>query len=135
MIVGVVAMQVMQPPVIDEVDMSAVLHAHVLLTRVTMGMVIGGHSRGQFLGGGIGGADIKRMLVDMAIMAMVQVAVMQIIDMPRMFERLMPAGLTVGMAIMSRMKNFMRESRNGKQGKRQRGAIQGSVHESALQMR
>lgn len=129
MIVGVVAMHVMQPPVMDEVDMSTVLRAHVLLTRVTMGVVIGGNARGQFLGGGIGGADIKRMLVDMA---MVQVAVMQIVDMPLMFERLMPAGLTVGMAIMSRMKNFMRESRNGKQGKRQCGAIQGSVHESTL---
>lgn len=135
MIVGVIAMQVMQAPIMDEIDMSTMLHAHVLLTRMTVGMIIGGHTRDQFLGGGIGGADIKSMLVDMTVMAMVQVAIMQIIDMPHMLERLMPAGLTVGMAIMSRMKNLMRESRNGKQGKRQCSAEQGSVHESALHMR
>ncbi len=117
MIVEVIAVHVMQPSGVDKVDMGAMLHGHVLLTGMAVRVLVSRHPRDQFLGLGIGGGNFKGMLVDMAAIHVVQVPVMEEIDMPVMIQRLMAAGLAVGMGIMPGMQNIVRLNRSSKNGK------------------
>lgn len=135
MIVGVIAVKVMQPAIMDEIDMGSVLHGQVFFARVAVGMRIGGDMCHQLFRPGIGRTHFQHMLVNMAIMRVVEVAFMQEVDMARMFERLMAADLSMGMAIMPGVKHLVRKSRCRQQRKRQCGAKQGSMHDCILQKR
>jgi hypothetical protein len=128
MIIGVVAVQVMQVPVMDKVGVRAVLDAHMLFARMAVPVLIGGHMGGKLVGLGIGRADLDRVLVNMPVMGVVEVTVVQIVDMAGMFERLMAAAFAMGMAVMAGMQHLMRHGRSGKEGKRQNGENKGSVH-------
>jgi hypothetical protein len=134
-IVGVIAVQVMQPPVVDEIDMGAVLDTDVFLASVAVGMIVARHAGAEFLGLGIGGADVERVFVDMPVMAVVQVAVVEVIDMARMFERLMAAGLAVAVGIVASVKHLVRHGGRGETGECERSEKQGPVHDNALQLR
>jgi hypothetical protein len=134
-IVSVIAVQVMQPPVMDEIDMGAVLNAQMFLARVAVGMIVARHARAEFLGFGIGGADVERVFIDMPVMSMMQVAVVEVIDMARMFERLMAAGLAVGMGIVAGVKHLVRHGRCDEKRMWERSEKQGPVHDNALQLR
>ena len=116
MIIGMVAMQVVQAPVMNEIDMGAVLHAHVLFALMAMHVIIAGDGLGQFFGLGIGRADFERVLVDMTGMGVVQVAVVQEIDVTGMFERLMAAALAVGVGIVARVQHLVRQRGRGGEG-------------------
>jgi len=135
MIVRMSCVHRVQPPVVDEVDMRTVLDGHVLLAIVTVRMLVPGDPPDQFLGLGIGRADLEGVLVDMAIMPVMEVAIMQEVDMPCMFESLMAARLPVAMAPVSRMKNLVRHGRCGKDRDRESGKKQGSVHDCELHKR
>lgn len=135
MIVGVVAVAVMQAPVVDEIDMGAVLHRHVLLALMAVGVIVGGDARDQFLAFGVGGADLERMFVDMAVVGVVEVTVVQVIDMARMLERLMAAGLAVGMGFMAGVQHLVGKRGRSEKGQRERRAEQGSMHHSGLHKR
>lgn len=132
MIVGVIAVPVMQMPVMDEIHVIAVLDGHVLLTRMTVRMIVGGNPRHQFLSLGIGRAHLDRVLVDMAAMRVVEVPVVQVIHMAAVIDRLMAAALGMGMALVHAVEHLMGHHRRGNQGKRQHGASQGSMHDCAL---
>lgn len=108
MIVGVIAVPVMQMPVMDEIHVIAVLDGHVLLARMTVRMIVGGNPSHQFLGLGIGCAHLDRMLVDVAAMRVVEVPVVEVIDMAAVIDRLMAAALGMGMAFMHAVKHFVR---------------------------
>jgi hypothetical protein len=128
MVVDMIAMHKMQAAIMDEVDMRAVLHGHMLFARVAMRVSVCRHPGDQFLGLGIGGADIERMLIEMAVMREMEVAIVQIIDMARMGDGDMAAFGAVEVAFMSGMEHLMRHDRDSQQGDRQHGAQQGSVH-------
>ena len=132
MIVGVIAVPVMQMPVMHEIHVIAVLDGHMLLARMSMRMIVGGDSRHKFLRIGIGIAHFDHMLIDMAAMRVVQVPVMQVIDMAGVIDGLMAAVLGMGVAIVPAMEHLMRHYRRGNQGKRQQSAVQGSMHDCAL---
>jgi hypothetical protein len=129
MIIGVIAVDMMQPPVMDEIDMAAVLHAHMLFARMAVGVIIAGNARRQLFCVGIGGADIERMFIDVPVMGVMQVAIVEIVDMARMLHRLMRTGLAVGVTFVAGVKHLVRgKGRSGKR-KRQGGAKQGSAHQ------
>jgi hypothetical protein len=130
-----VAMKVVQVPVMDEIHVVAMLHGEMLLALVAVGMAIGGHPDDQFLGIGIGIAHLEDMLVDMPAMRVVKVAIVEVIDMTIVVERLMAAALAVDMAFVTAMQHLVRHHRLGNQGKRQHGAGQGSMHRCALRKR
>lgn len=123
MIVGVIAMAVVQAPVVEEIDMGAMLHAHVLLAGMAVGMIVGGDARGQFLGLGVGGADFQSMLVDMPVMRVVEVALVQVIDMACVFERLMTAALRMGVAFVRGVEHLVGGGGGSDEGKREGGQI------------
>lgn len=123
MIVGVIAMAMVQPPVMDEIHVGTMLDAHVLLAVMAVRVIVGGHARSQFLGFGVGGADFQGMLVDMAVMRVVEVAVVQVIDMARMFERLMAAALCMGVAFVRGMEHLVGAGGSSDKGKRESGQI------------
>jgi hypothetical protein len=128
-IVGVIAMQVVQPPVMDEIDMIAMLDAHMLLAGMAVPVIVSGDAHGEFLGFGIGIADLDHMLIDMPAMRVVEVAVVEIVDMACMFERLMAAALRMGVAFMRGMDHLVRTSWGGGKGKREGSQVKGSVHD------
>ena len=123
-----VAVLVMQAAIVDEIDVIAMLHRHLPSPR----MGIARNPRGQFLGTGIGIADLDHMFIDMPVMRVVEMAVVQIVDMAVMIDRLMAAAPGVDMAFVPGMKHFVRKHRCCNKGTRQRGADQGSFHVSAL---
>ncbi len=123
MIVGVIAVAVVQPPVVDEVDMGAMLDAHVFLAGMAVQVIVGHHAGGQFLGFRIDGADFESVLVDMTVMRVVEVAVVKVIDMARMFERLMTAALRMAMAFVPGMEHLVGGNRGSEKGKREGGQI------------
>ena len=91
-IVAVVTMHVMKSPVHQVVDVIAVRNRHA----------VGGPAVHRLAIGGIGGAHVQAMLVDVALMGMVKVAVMEVIDMVLMPNADMPAvaAMHMGMLIM-----------------------------------
>ena len=123
-----IAMLMMQAAIVDEIDVLAVLHRHLPGPR----MGIARKPRGQFLGIGIGIADLDHVFIDMPVMRVVEMAVVQIVDMAAMIDRLMAAALGVDMAFVPGMEHFVRKNRCCNKGKRQHGANQGSFHVSAL---
>jgi hypothetical protein len=133
MIVSVIAVHRMQPPVMDEVHMRAMLHHQVLLARMAVGVIVGGDAGDQFLSLGIGGADVDHVFIDMPVVLVVQVAIVEVVDMARMSDGLMAAVSAVSMGIVPAMQHLMRKHRDSGKGKRKHrrsgGSIQGSVHE------
>jgi hypothetical protein len=127
-IIGVIAVQVMQVTVMDEIDMGAVLDAHMLFAGMAVLVVIAGDGGAEFLGLRIGGADLDDVFVDMAVMPMVQVTIMQEVDMAGMFKRLVAAALAMGVAVVAGMQHFMRHDRSGQERECQRGEKKGPVH-------
>jgi hypothetical protein len=109
MIVDVIAVHGMQPPVMDVVHVRAVLDHHVLLTRMAVGVGIGGDARDQLLSLRVGGADLDHVFVDMPIVLVVQMPIVEIIDMARMSDRLMAAIGTMAVGIMAAMQHLMRK--------------------------
>jgi hypothetical protein len=132
MIIGMIAVQVVQPSVMEKIDMGAVLHAHVLFALMAVHVIVTRNGGAEFLGLWIGRADFERVLIDMPGMGVVQVAVMQEIDMARMFERLVAASLAMGVGIMPGMQHLVRQRWSG--GKRQGecGKEKGSGHANSL---
>ncbi len=127
MIIGVIAVAVMQPPVVDIIHVRAVLHHGVLLTRMAVGMGIAGDTGDKLFIRRIGRCHFECMFIDMAVVAGVKVPVMQVIDMPAMIERGVAASTTVGMAGMVGMDHVMRAKRRCKQGKAA-GGCEESLH-------
>ena len=131
-IVNVIAMHMVQPPVVDEVGMRSVLDGGVFLPGMPMGVVIGGHPRHQLLAFGMGRADLQRMLVKVPGVGAMQVAIVEKINMAAVLDRLMAASLAVGVAIVARMDHFMRQRRCGEKRECESSKKQGSVHHNAL---
>jgi len=132
MIVDVIAVHMVQPVAMNEVDMRTVLNARMFLTGVAVGMVIRSDPRHQLLAFGMGGADLQRVLIKVPGVGVMQVAVMQKIDMAAMLDRLMAASLAVGVGIVARVDHFMRQSRCSKKRECESSKKQGSVHDYAL---
>jgi hypothetical protein len=130
-IISVIAVQIMQAPIMDEIDVGAVLHAHVLLTGMAVGVIVARHPRDKFLTLGIGGADFERVFIDMAIMPMVEMAVVKVIDMAPVLERLMPTSPAM-LVIVSRVQHLVGGERRCEQGQRENRAKQGSMHDDIL---
>lgn len=118
MIIGVVAMAKMQPAVMDIVHMRAVLHHGVFFTFVPMGVIIAGDAGYQLFIRRINSADFERVFINMAIMALVEVAIMEVIDMAAMINRSMAACGPVGMGIVRGMDHLMRGQRAAEHRKR-----------------
>ena len=116
MIIGVIPMAMVQASIMDEIHVRAVLHHGVFFTIMAMGVRIAGDARYQFFSRGVGSADFNRMLVHMAIVAVVQMAIMQVINMPAMIERGMATACAMRVAIMRGMDHLMRGKRCGQQG-------------------
>lgn len=127
-----VAVLVMQVPVMDEVDMVPVLHGLVLFARMAMRMRLTRHTRDQFLGLGVRVADIEHMFIDMPAMPMMKMAIVEIVDVTRVVDGLMAAALGVGVTVMRSVEHLVCERGSGKEGKRQSGAQQGSTHDCGL---
>jgi hypothetical protein len=132
-IVDVITVNMVQPPVVDEVGMRSVLNARMFLARMPVGVVIGGHPRHQLLAFRMGRADLQRVFVKVPSVGVMQVAVMQKIDMAAVLDRLMAASLAVGVGIVAGMDHFMRQRRCGEKRECESSKKQGSVHENALQ--
>ena len=126
-----VAMHVMQPSVMDVVNMRTVLDCEVFLVRMTMHVIVTGNSLGQFFGLRVGRAHFNRMLINVAGMGMVKVAVMKKIDMSGMFKRLMTTALAVGMGVMSGMQHLVGKRRGGSKRECEGNEKQGSDHMTA----
>ena len=107
MIVHVVAVRMMQLAIVDVIEVIAVLDLHML---VHGGMVVVGmdHMLDQLFGSGMAGVDGKAMLVLMPIMRGVHMAIVQVIDMAFMFDRLVAAFCAVGVIAMVSVDNVMR---------------------------
>ena len=131
-VVDVIAMDMMQPPVVNEVGVRSVLNARMFLARVPVGMVIRRHPRHQLLAFGMGRADLQRVLVKVPGVGVMQVAVMQKVDMAAVLDCLMAASLAMGVGIVARMDHFMRQSRRGEKRECESSKKQGSVHVYAL---
>ncbi len=116
MIIGVIAVLVVQAAVMDEVDVVAVLHAGMLFARVTMRMRLARYARDKFLGFGVGIGDFKSVFIDMSGVRTVKVAVVEIIDMAGVIDRLMTTALGVGVGLMPGVEHLMRKRRGGKEG-------------------
>lgn len=127
-----VAVLVVQVPVMDEVDMVPVLHGLVLFARMAMRMRLTGHTRDQFLGFGVRVAEVEHVFIDMPVVPMVKMAIVEIVDVPRVVDGLMAAALGVGVTVMRSVEHLVCERGSGKEGKRQRGAKQGSTHDCGL---
>jgi hypothetical protein len=132
MIINVVAVYMVEPPLVDEIGMRPVLNARMLLTGVAVGMVIRGHPRHQFLAFRMGGANLQRVLIKMPGMRVMQVAIMEKIDMAAVLDRLMATSLAVGMGIVTRMDHFMRQCRGSEKREREGSKKEGSVHINAF---
>jgi hypothetical protein len=110
-IVDVIAMGMVQPSIVNKVDMRPVLNARMFLAGMAVGMVIGGYPSHQFLAFGMGGADLQRVLIEVPGMRVMQMAIMQEIDMAAVLDRLMAASFAVSMGIVPRMDDFVRQCR------------------------
>jgi hypothetical protein len=86
-IIGVIAVAVVKLAVMDIIHVRAVLHHGVFLTRMAMGMGIGGNAGDELFISRIGRAHFERMFIDMAAMRIVEMAIMEVIDMARVIER------------------------------------------------
>lgn len=118
MIIGVIAMAIVQPSVMDIIHVGAVLHHGVFFTLVPMGMIIAGDTGDQLFISRIGGADGDGVFINMAIMALMKMAIVEIIDMPIVIERGMAAIGSVRMAFMACVNHFMRSQRAGEHRQR-----------------
>lgn len=116
MIIGVIPMAMVQASIMDEIHVCAVLHHGVFFTIMAVGVRIAGDARNQFFSRWVGSAHFDRMLVHMPIMAVVQMAIMQVINMPAMIERGMAAACAMRVAIMRGVDHLMRGKRCGQQG-------------------
>jgi hypothetical protein len=117
-IISVIAVPKMQPAIMDIVHVGAVLHHGVFFTLVPMGVIIAGDAGHQLFIRRIGGADFERVLVNMAIMHLVEVAIVKVIDMAAMIDRSMAASFRMGMGIMCGMDHLMRGQRAAEHRKR-----------------
>ena len=113
-----IAMAKVQPPVMDIVHVCAVLHHGVFFPGVAMGMIIAGHARDQLFIRRIGRRHFQRVFINMAIMALVKMAIVEIINMPLVIERGMAATGPVRMAFMPCVNHFMRSQRAAEHRKR-----------------
>ncbi len=113
MIIGVIAVTVVQPAIVDIVHVRAVLHHGMFFARMTMRVIIRGDSGDELFIGRIGRRHLQRVFIDMAAMRIVEVAIVQIIDMASMIERDMAASIAVGMGFMPGVDHFMRAKRAG----------------------
>lgn len=116
MIIGVISVAVVQASIMDEIHVRAVLHHGVFFTIMAVSVRIAGDARNQFFSRGVGSADFDHMLVHMPIVAVVEVAIMQVINMPAMIERGMAAACAMRMAIMRGVDDLMCGKRCGQQG-------------------
>ena len=132
MIVGVIAVPMMQMPVMDEIHVIAMLDAQMLFVRMAVRMIVGGDAGHQFLGIGVRSADLDRMLINMPAVGVVKVPVVKIINMAAVIDGLMAAAFGMGMGPVPAVKHLMRHGGRSNQGKRQDSAVKGSMHHSAL---
>lgn len=116
MIIGVIPMAMVQASIMDEIHVRAVLHHDVFFAIMAVGVRIAGDARNQFFGRRIGSAHFDHVFVHMAIVAVVQMAIMQVINMPAMIERGMATACAMRVAIMRGMDHLMRGKRCGQQG-------------------
>jgi hypothetical protein len=117
-IVSVITVQMMEPPVMHIVHVSAVLHHLVFFARVPMGVIIACHAGHEFFGCGVRGSNFEGMFIDMPVMAMMKMSVVQKIDMPRVIDSVMAAACLVGVGIMRGVDHLMRGERARQQRQR-----------------
>lgn len=131
MIVHVIAMDEMEPPIMDVIHVIAMLDSGVFLAIMPVHVIIGRDHVCEFLGDRIGRGNLKRVFVVMPTMRRVKMTVMQVIDMAGMFERHMAAILAMRMIIMARMKDLVRigtrSERGGSNGEKREGSFHRSV--------
>ena len=97
MVVAVVAVLVMQTAIDDVVDMIAVRYGFVAAT-FAVNVVVAGVNRMAAVR--VGFIDAQGMLVVVAVVLMVQVAIVQIIDVSFMFDSSMAAVCAVNVVMM-----------------------------------
>lgn len=101
----------------DIIHVRAVLHHGVFFPLVPMGMIIAGDAGDQSFISRIGRCHFQRVFINMAIMALVKMAIVEIIDMPLVIERGMAAIGPVRMVFMPCVNHFMRRQRAAEQRK------------------
>lgn len=107
MIVGVIAVEMVQAPVMDIIHVAAVLHHFMLLAIVAVDVIIAGNAHHQFFSRRIGSRNFNCVFVDMAIVRMVEVPIMQVINMPVMIDRGVAASSAVGVGFMACVNHLM----------------------------
>lgn len=107
MIVSVIAVTVVQAPIMDIIHVAAVLHHFMLLAIVAVGVIVAGNAHHQFFSRRIGCGHFQRVFIDMAIMPVVEMPVMQVINMPAVIDRGVAAGSAVGVGFMACMNHFV----------------------------
>ena len=107
MIIGVIAVAVVEPPVVDIIHVSAVLHHGVFFPGMAVGVIIGGDAGDQLFIRRIGRRHFERVFINMAAMGIMQVAVVEVIDMTPMIERGMAATSAVRVGFMPGMDHLM----------------------------
>ena len=127
MVVGVIAVDEMEPSIMDIVHMGSVLDHRVFFTVVTMHVIITGDLGHQFLGFGIGRSDRQRVLVNMSIMRVMQVAIVQVVDMTRVLDRRVTAPVRMAVTRMIGMEDLVRKRARGK-GRGQGGKCKQACH-------
>jgi hypothetical protein len=117
-IIGVIAVAIMQPAIMHIIHVRAVLHHGVFFTLVPVGMIIAGDAGDQLFVSRIDGADGDGVFINMAIMALMKMAIVEVINMPLVIERGMAASCPMGMGIVARVNHFVRSHRAAKHRKR-----------------
>lgn len=128
MVVHMIAVDMMQPAVVHEIDVPAMLNGRMLLARMAMHVIVAGHPAHQFFSLGIGCAHFKSMFVDMAVMSVMEVAVMEEIDVAGMCDRLVTTAHAMNVPLVSGVKHLVRQQRGGRQSNGKDGQEGGSSH-------
>jgi hypothetical protein len=103
-IVAVIAMRMMQMTLDAVVDVVAMRHRVMPAAGpMHMGRLMPGAAMVGGAAVGIGAGHFDHMFVDMPLMRVVQVAVMQVVDMPAMPDRLMAAARAVFVGMLGMM--------------------------------
>lgn len=113
MIVGVIAMGVMQSPIMHAIEVRAVLKHLVIIARA-----VGDMPGDRLLAHRVGGADLEDMLIHVVGVHHVEMPVVEIIHVTCMLDCLVPAAAAMLMVMLG-VQNLMRQGRRPRDGDRQ----------------
>jgi hypothetical protein len=116
MIVSVIAVDMVQATVMDEIHVRAMLHHHMLFTIMAVHMIIGGNDLRKLMRARMGCTDRQSVFVDMPFVRAVKMAVVQKVDMTVMLKHGMAAIDGMLMPGVIGMDHFMRKGSGRKHG-------------------